>query len=83
MRTTVTLYRYFYKKVEFEIDSKETEGLTFKEIGNKLINEDIVFDSEQVHDAPLESFEDAPLGEETDRFDIYDKEDNHIYGGHL
>jgi len=83
MKTTVTLYRYFYKKVTIEIDPDATKGLTKEEIADALMEETIVFDDEQVHDAPIESLEESPKDEETDRFDIYNEKSEHIYGGHL
>lgn len=82
MKATVTIYRYYYKTVEIEIDKDTTNGLTPEEIAEKLIDGAIVFDEELVHEAPLESlndFEDI----ETDRYDIYDQKDKQIYGGHL
>jgi len=82
MKTTVTLFRYYYKTVKIEIDSDATEGLTPEEIATKLMEEDIVFNDEQVHDTPLIGM-DCTGNNEEDRFDVHDENGNHVYGGHL
>ena len=81
-RATVTLYRYYYKSIEIEIDEEYLKGLTEEEIAVKLVGEEIPYDAEAVQEAPIEET-DAGENYETDRYDIYDEEGDHIYGGHL
>ena len=63
-RATVTLYRYYYKSIEIEIDEEYLKGLTEEEMNDFR------------HVLPGVNYE-------TDRYDIYDEEGDHIYGGHL
>ena len=82
MEATVTIYRYYFKSIEIKIDPTLLKGLTKEEIAQKLMDEEIEFDSESVHNTGLEGM-DCTGNNESDRFDIFNDKGDHIYGGHL
>jgi len=81
MNATVTLYRYYFKSIEIEVDKDHLKGLTKEEIAEKLINGEIPYDEESVHNTSLSEF--TPDEEDTDRYDIFTEDGDHVYGGHL
>ena len=83
MKTIVTLKRFYYKEVEIEFPNSQLTNKSPEEIGDFIVNEctfeahrEILFD-----DATLEYADE--IEQDTDRYDIYDKDNNQIYGGHL
>jgi hypothetical protein len=82
MTTTVTIFRYYFKSIELEIDQEHIEGLTPTEIGEKFDKGEIPYDEEAVHNTSLQGYEPVD-NDDTDRYDIHDEDGEHIYGGHL
>ena len=82
MKATVTLYRYYYKKVVIPVNQEEIEGLTKEEIGEKFQRESFGMTDDAIQDQPLIGM-DCTGNNESDRYDIYDDDNKHIYGGHL
>lgn len=82
MTATVTIYEYYFKSIEIEIEEEHLKGLTKEEIADKLIDGTIPYDRDSVHNTSLTGFEPSGENEETDRFDIKDNDGDH-YGGHL
>ena len=87
MKTTVTLKRFYFKEVEIEIDNELLEGMDHEEISTFLIEEafpfnkeDEEFDKSELQD--LEIDHKGKISEDTDRYDIYEG-DEQVYGGHL
>jgi len=84
MKATVTIIKYFSKEITLNIEQEHIEGLTAEEIGDKLINEEIPFDEDLVDTQELESVEIIPQDwVRTSRFDVYNENGKHFYGGHL
>jgi len=86
MKTTVTLKRFYFKEVEIEIDNNLLKGMGCEEISTYLM-EEYPYDEEdeEFNKAELQDLEVDYKGriyEDTDRFDIYDG-DEQVYGGHL
>ena len=85
-KVTVTLKRFYFKEVEIEIDNKLLKGMSNKEIATYLMEEypynteDELFDKAELDN--LEIDEGGIIHEDTDRYDIYE-DDNQVYGGHL
>ncbi len=86
MKTTVTLTRVYKKAATVVVDPKLLEGMTREEIFIFLAEEHN-FDEEElfanVEYEQVDFEEDSLPGVDTDRCDIYDKNDKQIYGGHL
>lgn len=85
MKTTVTLKRFYFKEVEIEIDNKLLRGMDCEEIFTFLTENQIEEEDEEFDKAELEDLEvdyKGCINEDTDRFDIYDG-DEQVYGGHL
>ncbi len=86
MKTTVTLTRVYKKVASVVIAPKLLEGMTHEEIFDYLV-EEYNFDEEELFANVLyeqvDFDEDSLPGVDTDRCDIYDKNDKQIYGGHL
>jgi hypothetical protein len=84
MKATVTIIRHFYKEITLNIEQEHIEGLTAEEIGDKLVNEQIPFDEDLVDTQELESLEITHQDwVRTSRFDVYNEDGGHSYGGHL
>ena len=85
MKATVTIIRHFYKEITLNIEQEHIEGLTAEEIGDKLVNEQIPFDEDLVDTQELESLDLHGVSDSvrTSRFDIYNEDGGHSYGGHL
>jgi len=83
MKTTVTIYKYYFKAVVIEIDSKYTEGKTTTQIQNGLLNETIPYDEEAIQNAALTEMDNSSTAGETDRFDIYNDKGFNVFGGNL
>lgn len=86
MKTTVTLKRFYFKEVEIEIDNKLLRGMDCEQISTYLM-EEYPYDeeNEEFDKAELQALEIDHKGriyEDTDRYDIYDG-DEQVYGGHL
>ena len=84
-KTVITLTRLYEKTVQIEIPSKFTEGKTKEEIRGFLHNN---MDWQYELEGKIEKeFEQAEFEFQADcpgnRYDIYDKNEQHIYGGHL
>ena len=86
MKTTVTLKRFYFKEVEIEIDNKLLRGMDCEQISTFLSEKYYIEKEDSLfEDANLEELEINSKGEiyeDTDRYDIYDG-DEQIYGGHL
>jgi hypothetical protein len=82
MRATVTIYRYYYKKLVVEVPEEHIKGLTKEQIADKLFMADTPYE-DGIFEASLESMDVDPDGVETDRYDIYNEKEEHVYGGHL
>jgi hypothetical protein len=86
MKTIVTLKRFYFKEVEIEIDNELLRGMDCEQISTFLTEEHyIVKEDSLFEDANLEELEINSKGEiyeDTDRYDIYDG-DEQVYGGHL
>lgn len=83
LTTTVTIYEYYFKSIEIEIEEEYLKGLTKEEIAEKLISGDIPYDRDSVQNTELTGFTPSSEEDETDRYDIYTEEGDHTYGGHL
>ena len=92
-KVTVTLKRFYFKEVEMEIDNELIKGMSHEEIATYLIeehrydNEDELFDKAELDDlvvshSSLEIDGEGVIHEDTDRYDIYE-DNNQVYGGHL
>jgi len=88
MKTIVTLKRFYFKRIEIEIDNNLLEGKTEEEIATFLIEEYPFGEEEEerlFNKAKLEGLEIDSTGiinEDTDRYDIYE-DGKQVYGGHL
>ena len=85
-KVTVTLKRFYFKEVEIEIDNELLKGMSHEEIATYLMeehrydNEDELFDKAELDDLEIDAG--GVIDEDTDRYDIYE-DDNQVYGGHL
>ena len=85
-QVVLTLKRFYFKEVEIVVDDELIKGKTDEEISDFLI-EDYPYEEEEelFKNSELEELEinsNGAINEDTDRFDIY--EDNEqTYGGHL
>ena len=79
---TITIYKYYFKSIELEVEEEYLTGLSDQEIADKIINGDIPYNEEAIDNTSLNEYE--PKNEEnTDRYDIYSEEGDHTFGGHL
>ncbi len=85
-RTTVTLNRFYFKRIEIEVDNSLLKGKTEEEIAEFLTEDFVIENEDQLFEqSELDSLEIDSGGiiyEDTDRFDIYEN-GKHVYGGHL
>ena len=86
MKTTVTLKRFYFKEVEIEIDNKLLRGMDCEQISTYLMEEHSYSQEDEEFDKAemqyLEVDNEGNIQEDTDRYDIYDG-DEQVYGGHL
>ena len=86
MKTIITLKRFYFKEVEIEIDNELLKGMDVEQISTYLMEEHYIEKEDSLfEDANLEELEinsEGEIYEDTDRYDIYDG-DEQIYGGHL
>jgi hypothetical protein len=85
MKATVTIIRHFVREVTINIDSEHIKDLTPGEIGDRFLLETIPYDEELVDTQEFESLDLHGVSDfvKTSRYDIYDDDDKHVYGGHL
>jgi len=88
MKTIVTLKRFYYKEIEIEINNSMLAGKDDEEISEYLMDGYPYYEKDELFDkASLEYLNTGgaeTVGiEDTDRYDIYDDNNNQIYGGHL
>lgn len=81
-KTIITFVRTYKKEVAFTLPSETTEGLSYNEITDLLTSGDFQIPDDYIEDE-FESTEEEFIRDSGGRYDVYDEQGNHVWGGHL
>lgn len=81
-KTIITFVRTYKKEVAFTLPSETTEGLSYNEITDLLTSGDFQIPDDYIEDE-FESTEEEFIRDNGGRYDVYDEQGNHVWGGHL
>ena len=80
-KTSITLTRIYKKEVSFTLPSETTEGLTYNEITDLFTSGDFEMPDFLIEDEF--NLAESELITGGGRYDVYDEQGNHVWGGHL